>query len=230
MINVPGKTASSIKVALVDDHALLRQSVKLFIGSHAKDCVVTLQAENGRVLVDQLANLPLEQLPDVIVLDINMPGMDGYATLQWLKRYSPEIKIIMLSMSSDDHTIIRCLRLGAKAYLMKNVDGDELIKTIRMVNEQGHYYSQLVAGLAVASLQEDAENYSQPKTSSVLTKKEEEFLQLICTELTYKEIADLMYISPRTADVYRDRLFEKLNVKTRVGLALYAAKNNLIKI
>lgn len=222
-------TSAPIKVGLVDDHALLRKMLKIYIVSHWKDCVVTIEADHGSDLVDQMATLPISQHPDVVLLDIDMPRMDGYETLRWLKQHTPDIKVVMLSVFGDENTIIRCLRMGANAYLTKNVEVEELIQTIRVVSEKGEYYSSYIAGIAVASLKQQGPA-DKPAPAAGLTKKEAEFLQLICTEMTYNEIADRMYISTRTADGYRDQLFLKLNVKTRVGLAIHAIRNKLITI
>jgi DNA-binding NarL/FixJ family response regulator len=216
-------------VALVDDHKLLRQSLNNYIVTDAKDCLVTLQAEDGRALIDQLPTMTVDRIPDIVVLDINMPRLDGYGTLQYLKLHYPSIKVIMLSMFSDDNTIIRCLRLGANAYLVKNVDGDEFIHTIRHVQESGQYYSQYIASLAVSTLKQDVVK-DGPIHESGLTKKEKEFLRLVCSEKTYKEIAVEMAISVRTVDIYRDQLFDKLDVNSRVALVLYAIKNKLVEI
>jgi two-component system invasion response regulator UvrY len=218
------KIPAPLKVALVDDHVLLRQSLKGYIHNHAGECSVVLEGDDGRVLKDQLNTMPVEKIPDIVVLDINMPNMDGYETLRWLKRHYPNIRIIMLSMFSDDTTIIRCLRLGANSYMTKMVDGDELIHTIRTVGEKGEYYSQRIATLAVASLKQK----SEVESTEQLTPKELEFVKLVCTELTYKEIADRMGISPRTVDVYRYRALEKLRLKNRVGLVMHALKNKLV--
>jgi two-component system invasion response regulator UvrY len=222
-----GKKRVGLKLALVEDHVLLRQSLKTYIQSHEREWSVVLEAQNGQSLADQLSRLPLEEQPDIVLLDINMPHIDGYETLKWLKKYGPNIRVIMLSMYSDDQTIIRCLRIGANGYLSKTADGEELIRTIRAVWEKGEHYSQRVASLAVAMLREDLAVDLQ-KQLQALTPKEMEFLRLVCTEWTYKEIADRMFISPRTVDIYRDQLFEKLGVRTRVGLAMYALRNKIV--
>jgi two-component system invasion response regulator UvrY len=222
------KIPAVIKLALVDDHVLLRQSLRKFILAYAKECSIVLEADHGRVLAEQLNGLTCEKQPDIVILDINMPYMDGYETIRWLKQYYSGIKIIMLSMFSDKNTIIRCLRLGANAYLVKNIEGEELIYTIRTVLEKGEYYSPFIAGLAVASLKQDL-SPDETQHQMVLTKREREFLQLACSESSYKDIAEQMFISPRTVDIYRNQLFEKLKVKTRVGLVMYAINNNIFK-
>jgi two-component system invasion response regulator UvrY len=220
---------ATLKLALIDDHAILRESLKLLIYSYIIDCLIVLEADDGHSLMDKLRVLSVKDLPDVVLLDINMPHMDGFQTIKWLRKNYPAIKIIMLSMFSDENTVIRCLRLGAHAYLVKNVAPQELISAIRIVSEKGEYYSSYVTGLVVSSLKQ-TEFWENESKQTNLTKKEIEFLRLTCSELSYKEIADRMFLSPRTVDMYRIRLFEKLQVKSRVGLALYTLKNNLVDL
>ncbi len=156
--------------------------------------------------------------------------MDGYETALWLKKNYPLIKVLSLSMYDNENAIIRMFKAGAKGYILKDCDPSELRTALDSVNNKGFYYSELVTGRLIHTINQmdDADNNTANLVQ--LSDREIEFLKLICSELTYKEIADKMFLSPRTIDGYRDALFEKLNAKTRVGLVMYAIKNGIVNL
>ncbi|MDE3144091.1 MAG: response regulator transcription factor [Bacteroidota bacterium] len=211
------------QVAVTDDHTLMRNALARLIASF-DDYAVIYEAGNGRELIEKIQTV---QIPDIILLDINMPEMDGFETAKWLTRNYPQIKVLALSMQSDESSIIRMLRLGAKGYLMKNVEPDELNIALESVIKKDFYLSETISGKVISGLHQD---YQQPLEPTMLSDKDKEFLRLICTELTYKDIAEKLFVSPRTVDDYRNSLFEKLNVHTRMGLAMYAIKNKIVEI
>ncbi|MHA4808242.1 response regulator [Flavitalea flava] len=213
-------------VALVDDHVLLRNGLANLIRSFGEYAVL-FEAYNGSDLIRQL-HPPC--LPDLILLDINMPEMDGYETAGWLKRNFPDVKILVLSMYDTDNSIIRMLKNGVKGYILKDIEPAELKMALDTVIQRGFYYSGMVTGKLVHTIHMQEEPEQQTRRALPLNDRELEFLKMVCTEYTYKEIAELMYLSPRTIDGYRDMLFEKLNVRTRVGLVLYAIRNGIVCI
>jgi two-component system, NarL family, invasion response regulator UvrY len=156
-------------------------------------------------------------------MDINMPEMDGYETTLWLKNNHPDIKVLALSMYDNENAIIRMLRAGVKGYILKDCDPSELKYAINSIITSGFYYTENVTGKLISIV-------SKKDNDDELNEREIAFLKLVCSELTYKEIADKMYKGVRTIDGYRDALFEKLNVKTRVGLVLYAIKNGIVSL
>lgn len=163
-------------------------------------------------------------------MDINMPVKDGYETAAWLKNNYPGIKVLALSMLDDENAIIRMIKNGARGYVLKESEPAELRNAINAVLQKGFYYSEMVTGRLVHSISgvDDESQHSQQVIQ--LSDREIEFLKLACTEMTYKEIAAKMYLSPRTIDGYRDALFLKLDIKTRTGLVIYAIKNGIVKI
>ncbi|MFZ5976664.1 MAG: response regulator [Bacteroidota bacterium] len=213
----------SYKVAVVDDHVLLRSALARLICSY-ENYTVAFEASNGKEFIEKLSK---QVLPDIVLLDINMPEMDGYETARWLTKHHPHIKILALSMESDDTNIIQMIKLGAKGFLTKNVEPEELNGALDSVLDKDFYLSDTISGKVISGLQSGAQKASEPET---LTEKEKDFLRLICTELTYKDIAERLFISPRTLDDYRNALFEKLNVHSRMGLAIYALRNKLVDI
>lgn len=215
-----------IKVVLVDDHILLRNGLANLISSFDRYDVL-FEANNGK---DFLARLRATNLPDIVLLDINMPEMDGYETSFWLKKNHPQIKVLALSMYDNEASIIRMLKNGAKGYILKDIDPLEFKAALDSLVRKGFYYSDLVTGKLIHAVNNFEEPESTGKTLIHLNDRELEFLKLACTEMTYKEIADKMYVSPRTVDGYRDSLFEKLNCKTRVGLVMYAIKNGMVNV
>lgn len=212
-------------VALVDDHVLLRKGLASLLED--LDHQVVCQADNGKEFTEKLAGAPL---PEVVLLDINMPVMDGYQTAQWLKTHYPEVKVLALSMNDDEHAMIRMLKNGARGYVLKDCEPQELKTAIHALMTKGYYHSEMVTARLIHSLAHMEDEGSTTRQLMGLNDKEILFLKLACTEMTYKEIADQMGLSPRTIDGYRDGLFEKLGIKSRVGLVLFAIKNGIVTV
>jgi two-component system, NarL family, invasion response regulator UvrY len=212
-----------IQVAIADDHTLLRKALGKLIGSF-DDYMVLFEADNGREIKNKIAQ---HIIPDLVLLDVNMPEMDGFETAAWLNKNYPKVKVLALSMFSDEKTIIKMLRLGAKGYILKNIDPDELKNALDSVMKKNFYLSDYISGKIISGLHKDVDRVDEP---GPLTQREKDFLRLICTEITYKDIAAKMYVSPRTVDEYRNNLFEKLKVKSRVGLVMYAIRNGLVDV
>lgn len=214
----------STNVALVDDHALLRNGLATLVTDMGYP--VMYECGNGKQLMDKIDK---SSLPDLILMDINMPEMDGFETTLWLKKNYPLVNVLALSMYDDENSIIRMIRNGARGYILKDTNPNELKEAIDSIMTKGFYYSDLVSGRLVRRIRDDDEEESNNKKLVMgLNQKEIEFLKLAATEMTYKEIAQQMYLSPRTIDGYRDDLFQKLNVKSRVGLVLFAIKNGIV--
>lgn len=214
-----------IKVALADDHVLLRNGLAGLVTKLGY--TVLFECNNGKDLV---AKLNKDDLPDIILMDINMPEMDGYDATLWIKNNYPLTHVLALSMYDDESAIIRMLRNGAKGYIMKDADPMELKKAIDDVVTKGVHYSELVTGRLLHSIYQVDEPNNGTKQMLNLNEREIEFLKLASTEMTYKEIADNMHLSPRTIDGYRDTLFEKLNIRNRVGLVLFAIKHSIVQV
>jgi DNA-binding NarL/FixJ family response regulator len=207
-----------INVAIVDDHTLFRNGVAALM-SEFEELNVVFEAENGEQMQRLLAK---HSLPQVILMDINMPVIDGYAATKWIKEKYPRIKVLALSMFEDDKAVIRMIKSGASGYVLKESKPKELLEAIKIINEKGVYINEMVSGKLLRSV-------SDKEAVPEFSKKELEFLKLCCSELTYKEIADQMCVSPRTVDNYREALFLKLNIKSRTGLVLYAIQNEIFK-
>ena len=212
-------------IALADDHVLLRKGLASLVSD--LDYTVLFQADNGEELIEKLKTNPD---PDVVLLDINMPKKDGYETALWLKRNKPGIKVLALSMYDDENAIIRMLKNGARGYILKDAEPADLKAAIESLLHKGFYYSEMVTGKLIHTINAMDEEDDSTKSTLGLNEKELKFMKLIATELTYKEIAEQMNLSPRTIDGYRDALFEKLNIKSRVGLVLFSIKNGLVNL
>ena len=213
-------------IALADDHILLRNGLAALLQD--LDYEVVFEADNGKQFIDKLKT---HTPPQVALMDINMPEMDGYDTTLWLKKNHPEVKVLALSMYDDENAIIRMLKNGAKGYILKDSDPSELKAAIQALITKGFYHSELVTGTLIHTINhlDDPEN-STAKDVLGLNERELDLLKLICTEMTFKEIADKMHLSPRTVDGYRDTLLEKLQCKSRVGLVIFAIKNGIVVV
>ena len=207
-----------IKIALADDHVVLRRSLAVMIGM-LDGYEVVFEADNGATLIESLAK---NTIPDIILLDITMPVMDGMETAKWLKQHYPQIKVLALTMIKNDPVVMQMVKNGVRGYLLKDCEVAELQKALTEVEDQGYYYNEWVTTKMKA--------YQSSPTIITLNSQEIAFLRWSCTELTHKEIAHEMQVSPRTIDGYRDTLFKKLNVNSRVGIAIYAIKHGFVQV
>jgi DNA-binding NarL/FixJ family response regulator len=213
-------------IALVDDHILLRNGLASLLQD--LDYEVVFEADNGRHFIDKLKT---HQAPDIVLMDINMPEMDGYDTTLWLKKNYPDVKVLALSMYDDENAVIRMLKNGAKGYILKDNEPSELKAAIQALSTKGFYHSDLVTGTLIHTINhlDDPENASVKEVLG-LNDRELDLLKLLCTEMTFKEIAEKMNLSPRTIDGYRDTLLAKLDCKSRVGLVIFAIKNGIVVV
>jgi DNA-binding NarL/FixJ family response regulator len=212
-----------IKVAIADDHALFRTGVKTSLTSR-KDIQMVAEAENGM----QLLNLLKHVQPDVVLLDIQMPIMDGLTTLPEIKKLYPGIKVIMLSMHNDHSMITRMMEIGANSYLTKESDSETIYQAIKTCFEQEFFFNDLTNKALLNGLR--MKKPSEVATPEVnLTDKEITILKLMCEEKSTKEIADMVDLSPRTVEAIRDKLKTKTGVKSMAGLVMYAVKAGIVE-
>ena len=208
-----------ISIGIVDDHQLFLKSLGLMLES-VKEFNVVVMAVNGEDLKKKLSK---NNLPEIMLIDVNMPVMDGIETAKWLSQNYPEIKLVALSMNDSDKTIIAMIKAGCCAYMLKDTHPNELEKALTEIHLKGFYNSD-VSNINYRRLLL-AEN-NEP----ALTEKEHIFLQYVCSDMTYKQIASEMNVGERTVDGYRENLFHKFNVQSRVGLALEAIRKDLVKL
>jgi DNA-binding NarL/FixJ family response regulator len=215
------------KIAIVDDHILFRRGLSIIINSFSEYKIIS-EAGNGREFVN---NINPNNLPGIVLLDITMPEMNGYETARWLFTHYPGIKVLALSMLNEERAIIKMLKNGAKGYILKDSEPQELRTALDSLVAKGIYLNELMCSNIIHCMnnqfEEDQETF---KRKAELTERESEFLKRICSDMSYKQIADTMFLSPRTIDGYRDALFQKLNVQTRIGLVLYAIRNDIVSI
>jgi DNA-binding NarL/FixJ family response regulator len=218
------KTPSKKSLILADDHILLRDALVTLINNFDHFKVISV-ASNGAEVLD---SINAGNKPDIVILDLNMPVMDGYDTAHWLGQHHPEIKILILTMYDSDIALIRLLQEGVRGFLKKDIHPDELRYALEIVEEHGYYYANRTSGKIAALLKKNngAQTGLQKNT---LTDMEIEFLKFVSSDMTYKEIAMKLHLSTRVVDNYRETLFEKLGVRSRVGLAIYAIKNGIVR-
>ncbi|MBQ4821026.1 response regulator transcription factor [Aquimarina sp. MMG016] len=212
-------------VVIVDDHLLFAQSLESLI-TKLEGYEVLAILKNGKELTQYY--LHKRKKPELVLLDVKMPVMDGVQTMEWLKDNRPEQKVLALTMEDDEETIIKMLRAGARGYLLKDIHPENFEFAMKMVIEQGFYYSSKIENALKNSGQVEFEDASS--LVDKLTDREWAFLKHACSELTYKDIAQEMELSPKTIENYRESVFKKLQVKTRVGVVIYCMKNNLFKV
>ena len=211
-----------ITIGIVDDHQLFSRSLGLMLESFNRYRVL-VDAKNGRDLQQKMS--ALTAAPEMMLIDVNMPVMDGIATAAWLQQQYPTVKMVALSMNDDDKTIIGMIKAGCCAYLLKDTHPDELEKALDEIYQKGYYNADAVnvnyRRLLLAQ---------QEQEQLVLTQREKDFLKLACSDLTYKQIAAEMFLAERTIDGYRETLFKKFNVQSRVGLALEAIRKGFVEL
>jgi DNA-binding NarL/FixJ family response regulator len=207
------------KIAIVDDHILIANALKSIISNFNQFEVIHI-SENGIDFQEKLKSNPI--LPDVVLLDVSMPIMDGFETASWLKENYPEILIMTLSMQNDEQSLIKMIKNGAKGYMLKNTQPKQLIEGLNNLLDKGHFFPDWASSKILTSISENTVNADLKNN---LSEREIEFLKYTTSEMNYREISEKMFCSPRTIENYRDSLFEKLELKSRVGLAVYALKN-----
>ena len=214
---------SIIKVAIADDHTLFRTGVRTSLSSR-KDIQMVAEAENGM----QLLNLLKHIKPDVVLLDIQMPIMDGLTTLPEIKKLYPDIKVIMLSMHNDHSMITRMMEIGDNSYLTKESDSETIYQAIRTCFEEDFFFNDLTNKALLNGLRN--KRAPEPEVAEVnLSEKEVTILKLMCEEKSTKEIADMVDLSPRTVEAIRDKLKSKTGAKSMAGLVMYAVKAGIVE-
>ncbi len=216
-----------IRIAIADDEALFRKGLGMLLEDYEGFSIV-LEAENGKDLIDQLKQV--EQLPTILLLDMKMPVLNGVETAKRMREEFPEIPIIILSTHFSKAFILNMIEMGAASYLPKNTDPEEVVETIRSVLSKGFYYTNEVMKIIRDDFMNKHQVKQKPSFSAEITAREKEVLQLICEEFTTAEIANKLYISPRTVEGHRNNLLSKLGCRNTAGLVVNAMRLGLVKL
>ena len=206
-------------IVIVDDHVLIAEALATMI-NNIPNFDILYVCSNGNDMIERFKQP--RNLPDVVILDVQMPVMDGYKVAEWLTAHHPGILILALSMQDDDEKIIRMIRAGAKGYLLKSIQQKDLAHALTCVVKDGIYFSAMVSKVL-------GNDYLKKEVlKRELSEKEKELLPHFCTDLTYKEIAANLYLSHRTVESHANSIMEKLQVRNRIGLVLLAIKRGWV--
>jgi DNA-binding NarL/FixJ family response regulator len=221
-----------IRIAIVDDHKLFRRGVIKLL-QETEDYEILFEAEDGKMLTQMLQEQPAK-LPDIIIMDINMPTMNGYETMNWLREHYPDMKVLVISMIVKETEIYKMIKLGVRGYLSKDIEPEDVEEALRAIWEKGYYYTEFLTGKLIHSLRYD-DGIDSPEIDAdaawlQFNERHRDFIRFACSEMTYDEIARAMYLSPKTIDGYREFVFDKLKVRNRVGLVLQAVKKGWVNL
>jgi DNA-binding NarL/FixJ family response regulator len=214
-----------IRLAIADDHKIFRNGLK----STLEDCAdfeLVLEASNGKQLIGQLTDV----IPDVILMDIKMPELDGIQTTVLIKQKYKQVKILALSMFNEDKYIVDMMKAGASGYLLKNAEPEEIIEAILTVYQKDYYFNEHLSITLIKQLAGNTQPGGHSQSLADFNEREIEVLKLVCQEYSNHEIADKIFLSVRTVEGYRARLFEKTKSKNLVGLVIFAIKAGIIDI
>lgn len=209
-----------IKVIIADDHEIFRDGLKLMLQKQS-DIQLLAEAEDGKELIEKAASLQ----PDVIITDVKMPGMDGASATRYLSEHHPDIGIIALTMFDEEEQIIEMLESGAKGYLLKNADKNEIKDAIQSVYEQTPYYCKHTSHRLAQLVAKSRFNPYRHKPKLEFSEREKEIIICICEGMTSKEIGEKIFLSVRTVEGLRMKIMEKMTVKNTAGIIIYAIKN-----
>lgn len=220
-----------IKIAIVDDHNLFRKGLITLINlADKQNYLIVFEADSGK---DMIKKIDKKALPDILLLDIDMQDMDGFETMAWLHMNYPKIAVLVVSMVESEEAIVRMLRLGVKGYLSKDIEVEDIHQALQAISAKGFYYTDFMTGKLIESLHNDHSEKTEEAEMSEnhvwkqLNENERKLITLACSELTYVQIAEKMFLSPKTIDGYCRAIFSRFNIKSRVGLVLFAIKNQL---
>jgi two-component system, NarL family, invasion response regulator UvrY len=213
-------TINKIKLAIAEDHTLVRKAFIEMINKFDNFQII-IEAATGKQLVDQMSET---LCPDVVLMDIHMPDMDGFEAMNQIKKKFPNLNVLVVSMLSDELSILRMVRMGVKGYLVKDTEPTEFKSALETVAQGKYYYSGYVTARMVSTMNKEND------ALKLISERELEFLKYVCSDMSYSLIAEKMHVSPRTVDGYRDSLLAKLQLKNRVGLALFAVKHGVVAL
>ena len=212
-----------IKIAIADDYKIFREGLKVSLAQD-DSMVVLFEVDNGEDLMKELEDVS----PDVIIMDLKMPIMDGMEATQLIRKKYTKIKILVVSMYDNDKFIIHLMEIGANGYLLKNAEPEEIRKAIYAVHENGYYFNDLVNKALLKKLVLRSNIKPSFNENIELTERELEVLKMICEEKTASEIGKEIFLSPRSVEGIRQRLIEKVGVRNTAGLVMFAAKNGIV--
>lgn len=229
------QTTSKIKIGIADDHALFRKGLIKLLDVERYELL--FDVSNGKDVIEMISKTEAK-VPDIIIIDLEMPGMNGYELVSWLREHQPDVRVLIVSMVDREEAILRMLKLGVKGYLPKDIEPEDLHAALQSINDKNYYYTDFITNKLVHAIQNEDRQPDNGKGTPLhnyefwdsLNDRQKEFIRYACTEMKYDEIADKMCVSPKTIDGYRDIVFERLGVKSRIGLVLYAIKNSLVTV
>lgn len=216
-----------MNIGIIENLSILIQTYEMILKNH--NC--TIKAKDGKEMIEQFENLrntDSSKIPELVIIEVNLPKMDGFEITQWLKANYPSIKIVVCTTIADESSILRMIKLGVNCYLTKDeitIDGFE--DDISQVLERGNYFTPRVSEIVIKSYKNSEMSDNQLKMN-LLTEKEKVVIKLVCNGLTIAEIADHLFLSKRTIDSIIQNMLRKLNVKNKIGLVIFALKNGLI--
>lgn len=212
-----------IRLVIADDHEIFRDGLALML-SKQQDILLAGQASNGRELLELAATLQ----PDVVMTDIKMPVMDGIEATRHLLERHPDLKIIALSMFDEENLIVDMLEAGAKGYLLKNADKQEILDAINQVYEDKTYYCRHTSARLASMIVSSKFNPHKKSEPASFNDREKEIIRMICQQCTNQEIGDKLFLSKRTVEGYRTKILEKMNVKNTAGVVIFALRHHII--
>lgn len=218
--------SSNIKLVLVDDEQLILEGIKMLLSAQ-KHISVDFMATGGAEILAHLQAIKKDNFPDIAMIDVQMQPMDGFELVEILKKNYPDLKIIILSSHYKSSVLGYMIKLGVSAFLPKNSDKKTFIEAIEMVHQNGMYFTKEDHEMLLSYMNTPSRKKSLFDNEETLSNREIDVVKLICQEKTNQEIADILFLSPRTVESHRQRILDKIGAKNTVGIVIYAVINNI---